>query len=80
MEAATRFNGSDDDSDTAKIRMASPLQNGVAEAGSEKRPRPYSMPNIVTQPLPLSPPLGPVWQQNPVSTAAVTTVLPDMAL
>ena len=80
MEAATRFNGSDDDSDTAKIRMASPLQNGVAEAGSEKRPRPYSMPNIVTQPLPLSPPLGPVWQQKPVSTAAVTTVLPDMAL
>lgn len=80
LEAATRFNGSDDDSDTAKIRMASPLQNGVSGAGSEKRPRPYSMPNIVTQPLPPSPPHGPVWQQKPVCAAANTTVLPDMAL
>ena len=78
LEAATRFNGSDDDSEPAKIRMASPLQGGVA--GSEKRPRPYSVPNVATQPLPPSPPLGPVWQQKPVSAAAVTTVLPDMAL
>ena len=73
LEAATRFNGSDDDSSD----LASRLPGGVVELG--KKPRPLSVPSVPTQ----LPSKG-VWQQKPVNAAITqantTAVLPDMAL